>query len=74
MGDGGNHLVRVFTEIIVYNHQPDANTFVCKAGIEPAELREKYIKLLLCDFLKNSPSGARTRGLGVPWNQCEWGG
>ena len=47
MGDG----VGVFTEIIVYNHQPDADTFVCKAGIEPAELREKYIKLLLCDFL-----------------------
>ena len=40
-----------FTETIVYNHQPDADTFVCKAGIEPTELREKYIKLLLYDFL-----------------------
>ena len=64
----------VFTEIIVYNHQPDADTFVCKAGIEPAELSEKYIKLLLYDFLISSPSGARTRGLGVPWNQCKWSG
>ena len=58
MGDGGNYSVRVFTETIVYNHQPDADTFVCKAGIEPAELSQKYIKLLLYDFLISSPSGA----------------
>ena len=41
---GGGEYRVVFAEIIVYNHQPDADTFVCKAGIEPAELSEKYIK------------------------------
>ena len=51
MGDGVGESGVVFTETIVYNHQPDADTFVCKAGIEPTELREKYIKLLLYDFL-----------------------
>ena len=34
----------LFTETIFYNHQPDADTFVCKAGIEPTELLLKYIR------------------------------
>ena len=53
MGDG----VGVFTEIIVYNHQPDADTFVCKAGIEPAELCQNTLDIAVW-FLINSPSGA----------------
>ena len=34
-----------FTETIFYNHQPDADTFVCKAGIEPAELCQNTLDI-----------------------------